>query len=44
MIKPESTKANRRQTIEELRYQLRYASTHEREDIRRELNFWLNYR
>ncbi|WP_277882532.1 hypothetical protein [Pseudanabaena sp. FACHB-2040] len=43
-MRREASKSNRQQVIEELRHQLRYASTHEREGIRRELNFWLNNR
>jgi hypothetical protein len=43
-MRRETSRSNRHQIIEELRHQLRYASLHEREGIRRELNFWLNNR
>lgn len=39
-----SEQERRRQVIEELRHQLRYASETERSQIRQELNFWLSYR
>jgi len=36
--------ANRQAAIQELRHQLRYASTpEERETLRNRLDFWLNY-
>lgn len=43
-MKREPAKANRQQIIQELRHQLRYSNTSEREGIRQELNFWLTYR
>lgn len=43
-MRQDFSKANRQQIISELRHQLRYASFHERESIRRELNFWVNHR
>jgi hypothetical protein len=44
-MNPEKNHQTRRHNIEELRHQLKYASTvSEREAIRRELDFWLRYR
>lgn len=43
-MRREVAKANRQEIIQELRHQLRYSQTHDREGIRRELDFWLNYR
>lgn len=34
----------RRQIISELRHQLRYASSQERQQIQQELNFWQTFR
>ncbi|HEY9880560.1 MAG TPA: hypothetical protein V6D29_19025 [Leptolyngbyaceae cyanobacterium] len=42
-MRREVDKSNRQQIIQELRHQLRYAQTQERDGIRRELNFWINY-
>lgn len=38
-----SEQQRRRQIIEELRHQLRYANVTERARIRQELNFWQSY-
>ncbi|HEY9738224.1 MAG TPA: hypothetical protein V6D06_18155 [Trichocoleus sp.] len=43
-MRQDFTRNNRQQIISELRHQLRYASFHERDSIRRELNFWINNR
>lgn len=44
MHRGHSEQPRRRQVIEELRHQLRYAGEAERAQIRQELNFWLMYR
>jgi hypothetical protein len=43
-MQPPISSQNRRQVINELRHQLRYASVEEQSRIRQELNFWMQHR
>lgn len=44
MHKSSQSTQHRRQVINELRHQLRYASLEERDRIRQEINFWEQHR